>query len=143
MPAGKWMTLRFKEQAMSETPAELKYATTHEWVRDEGDGTVTVGISDHAQESLGDVVYVELPEVGANYAAAEDVAVVESVKAASDIYAPVSGEIIAVNELLEDEPDTVNGSPYEDGWFFKIRMSDASELEALLDADGYLAAAEE
>lgn len=128
---------------MSDTPAELKYAATHEWVRDEGDGTVTVGITDHAQDSLGDVVYVELPEVGATVAAADEVAVVESVKAASDIYAPVSGEIIAINELLEDEPGTVNGSPYEDGWFFKIRMSDASELESLLDADGYNEAAEE
>lgn len=128
---------------MSDTPAKLKYAATHEWVRDEGDGTVTVGITDHAQDSLGDVVYVELPEAGATVAAADEVAVVESVKAASDIYAPVSGEIIAINELLEDEPGTVNGSPYEDGWFFKIRMSDASELESLLDADGYNEAAEE
>jgi glycine cleavage system H protein len=128
---------------MSDTPAELKYAATHEWVRDEGDGTVTVGITDHAQDSLGDVVYVELPEAGVTVAAADEVAVVESVKAASDIYAPVSGEIIAINELLEDEPGTVNGSPYEDGWFFKIRMSDASELESLLDADGYNEAAEE
>ncbi|MCB1668105.1 MAG: glycine cleavage system protein GcvH [Porticoccaceae bacterium] len=128
---------------MSDTPADLKYAATHEWVRDEGDGTVTVGITDHAQDSLGDVVYVELPEVGASVAAADEIAVVESVKAASDIYAPVSGEVIAVNELLEDEPDTVNNSPYEDGWFFRIRMDDATELDDLLDADSYTASVEE
>lgn len=128
---------------MSDTPADLKYAATHEWVRDEGDGTVTVGITDHAQDSLGDVVYVELPEVGASVAAADEIAVVESVKAASDIYAPVSGEVIAVNELLEDEPDTVNNSPYEDGWFFRIRMDDATELDELLDADSYTASVEE
>ena len=128
---------------MSDTPADLKYAATHEWVRDEGDGTVTVGITDHAQDSLGDVVYVELPEVGASVAAADEIAVVESVKAASDIYAPVSGEVIAVNELLEDEPDTVNNSPYEDGWFFRIRMDDATELDHLLDADSYSASVEE
>ena len=128
---------------MSETPAELKYAATHEWVRTEGDDIVTVGITDHAQDSLGDVVYVELPEVGASFSAAEEAAVVESVKAASDIYAPVSGEVVAINELLEDDPDTVNGSPYEDGWFFKIKMTDPSELDSLLDADGYLAVADD
>lgn len=128
---------------MSNTPDYLRYAATHEWARDEGDGTVLVGISDHAQESLGDVVYVELPEVGKTVAAGEEVSVVESVKAASDIYAPVSGEIVAVNELLEDSPDTVNESPYEDGWFFRIKMSDPSELESLLDAEGYQQVASE
>lgn len=128
---------------MSEVLKELKYLETHEWVRNEGDGTVTIGITDHAQDSLGDVVFVELPEVGAMLAAGDESAVVESVKAASDIYAPVSGEVIAINEQLEEEPETVNNSPYGDGWFYKIRMSDPSELEGLLDADGYREVAEE
>lgn len=122
---------------MSELPQELRYLETHEWVRDEGDGIATIGITDHAQDSLGDVVFVELPEVGRVLSAGEESAVVESVKAASDIYAPVSGEVIAVNEALEDEPETVNNSPYGDGWFFKVRMSDPAELEGLLDTDGY------
>lgn len=122
---------------MSELPQELRYLETHEWVRDEGDGIATIGITDHAQDSLGDVVFVELPEVGRVLSAGEESAVVESVKAASDIYAPVSGEVIAVNEALEDEPETVNNSPYGDGCFFKVRMSDPAELEGLLDADGY------
>ncbi|MFA5631905.1 MAG: glycine cleavage system protein GcvH [Porticoccaceae bacterium] len=128
---------------MSEVPKELRYLETHEWVRNEGDGTVTIGITDHAQDALGDVVFVELPEVGSELAAGDESAVVESVKAASDIYAPVSGEVIAVNEQLEDEPETVNNSPYGDGWFYKVRMSDPSELDELLDADGYRAVAEE
>ncbi len=127
---------------MSEAPAELKYASSHEWARDEGDGTVTVGITDHAQDALGDVVYVELPEIGAEVTAGSEIAVVESVKAASDIYAPVSGEVVAVNELLADEPETINDSPYDDGWFFKIRMSNPDELNDLLDADGYLGSVE-
>ncbi|PCJ92598.1 MAG: glycine cleavage system protein H [Porticoccaceae bacterium] len=125
---------------MNATPSNLKYAASHEWVRDEGDGTVTVGISDHAQESLGDVVYVELPEIGSSVSAGEEAGVVESVKAASDIYAPVSGEVVAINDVLEDAPETINGSPYDDGWFFKVKMSDPSELEALLDAASYEAA---
>ena len=125
---------------MNATPSNLKYAASHEWVRDEGDGTVTVGISDHAQESLGDVVYVELPEIGSSVSAGEDAGVVESVKAASDIYAPVSGEVVAINDVLEDAPETINGSPYDDGWFFKVKMSDPSELETLLDAASYEAA---
>jgi glycine cleavage system H protein len=128
---------------MSEIPADLKYMDTHEWVREEGDGLVSVGITDHAQDSLGDVVFVELPEVGSTVDAGSEVAVVESVKAASDIYAPLSGEIVAVNEQLADEPEMVNNSPYGDGWFFKIRISDPSELEGLLDAEGYRDAAEE
>ena len=126
---------------MNATPSNLKYAATHEWARDEGDGTVTVGISDHAQESLGDVVYVEQPEVGSTVTGGEEAGVVESVKAASDIYSPVSGEVIAVNELLEDAPETINGSPYDDGWFFKVKMSDPSEFEGLLDAAAYEAVA--
>jgi len=128
---------------MSTTPSNLKYAASHEWARDEGDGIVTVGISDHAQESLGDVVYVEQPEVGSSVTGGEEAGVVESVKAASDIYSPVSGEVIAINELLEDEPETINSSPYDDGWFFKVKISDPSELEGLLDAAAYEAAAED
>ena len=122
---------------MSETPGDLKYAPTHEWARDEGDGTVTVGITQHAQDSLGDVVYVELPEIGTVLVAGDDAGVVESVKAASDIYAPVSGEVIAINELLENAPETINDSPYDDGWFFRLKMSDPDELDDLLDADSY------
>ena len=122
---------------MSQTPSELKYASSHEWARQEEDGTVTVGITDHAQEALGDVVFVELPEVGTTLAAAEDAGVVESVKAASDIYAPVSGEVIAINEKLEDEPETVNADPYNDGWFYKLQPADVSELEGLLSAEDY------
>ncbi|MES2919646.1 MAG: glycine cleavage system protein GcvH [Pseudomonadota bacterium] len=121
---------------MSKTPTELKYAPTHEWVRVEGD-VATVGISDHAQEALGDLVFVELPEVGDVVAAADEAGVVESVKAASDIYAPVSGEIIAINEALVDAPETVNTDPYHDGWMYKIRMSDPVELDDLLSAEDY------
>ncbi|MBQ0713182.1 MAG: glycine cleavage system protein GcvH [Porticoccus sp.] len=128
---------------MSATPSNLKYAASHEWARDEGDGTVTVGVSDHAQDSLGDVVYVELPEVGTTFSAGDEAGVVESVKAASDIYTPISGEIVAINPALEDAPETINESPYDAGWFFKIKMSDPSELENLLDATAYEAAAEE
>ena len=127
---------------MSELPSELKYAASHEWARLE-DGVVTVGITDHAQEALGDVVYVELPDVGAQLHASDETGVVESVKAASDIYTPVSGEVIAINEELEDAPEIINGDPYNDGWFFKIKISDESELEALLSADEYLASVEE
>lgn len=123
---------------MSQTPSELKYASSHEWVRLEEDGTVTIGVSDHAQEALGDVVFVELPDVGASLAAGDDAGVVESVKAASDIYAPVGGEVIAINEQLEDQPETVNADPYNDGWFFKLQPSDVSELEGLMSADDYV-----
>ncbi|WP_461481610.1 glycine cleavage system protein GcvH [Porticoccus sp.] len=122
---------------MSETPSDLKYASTHEWARDEGDGTVTVGITDHAQDALGDVVYVELPEIGAIVTAGDEAGVVESVKAASDVYAPVSGEVIAINELLENAPETINDSPYDDGWFYKIKMSEPEELDDLMDAEAY------
>ncbi|MDP1520633.1 glycine cleavage system protein GcvH [Porticoccus litoralis] len=128
---------------MSETPSDLKYASTHEWARDEGDGTVTVGITDHAQDSLGDVVYVELPEIGTTVSAGDEAGVVESVKAASDIYAPVSGEVIAINDVLENAPETINDSPYDDGWFFKIKMSDPEELEDMMDADAYADASDE
>ena len=122
---------------MSQTPSELKYASSHEWALLEEDGTVTVGISDHAQEALGDVVFVELPEVGDTLAAADEAGVVESVKAASDIYAPIAGEVIATNPLLEDAPETVNADPYHDGWFYKLKPSDVSELDALLSAEDY------
>ncbi len=122
---------------MSQTPSELKYASSHEWARLEEDGTVTVGITDHAQDALGDVVFVELPEVGATLAAGDEAGVVESVKAASDIYAPVGGEVLAVNEQLEDEPEMVNADPYNDGWFFKLQPGDTAELDGLLSAEDY------
>lgn len=125
---------------MSNTPEELKYATSHEWARLEGD-IVTVGISDHAQEALGDLVYVELPNVGDSVQAGDEAGVVESVKAASDIYAPVSGEVIEVNETLVDNPEIVNTAPYTDGWLYRIRVSDVSELDKLLSADEYAAQA--
>jgi glycine cleavage system H protein len=122
---------------MSHTPSELKYASSHEWARLEADGTVTVGITDHAQDALGDVVFVELPEVGITLAAADEAGVVESVKAASDIYAPISGAVIAINPKLEDEPETVNSDPYNDGWFYKLQPNDSTELDALLSAADY------
>ena len=124
---------------MSNTPAELKYTREHEWVRDEGNGEYTVGITEHAQETLGDMVFVDLPDVGNVVDAGDDCAVVESVKAASDIYAPLSGEIIAVNEELNDSPELVNEQPYQDGWIFRIKISDEAELADLIDADSYLA----
>ncbi len=122
---------------MSKLPTNLKYSPTHEWIRDEGDGTVTVGITGHAQESLGDLVFVDLPDAGSEVKAGGDCTVVESVKAASDIYSPVSGEVIAVNEALEGSPELVNDDPYGVGWMFKVRMSDPSQLAGLLDATGY------
>lgn len=122
---------------MSELPAELKYTKSHEWVRDEGDGTVTVGITDHAQEALGDLVFVELPEVGASLDAGSDCAVVESVKAASDVYSPLSGEVTAVNEALADAPETINGDAFGDGWMFKLRLSEPDQLGGLLGAEAY------
>ncbi len=124
---------------MSDVPAELKYAASHEWARLEADGTVTVGITDHAQAALGDVVFVETPAVGTAVLAGKEAGVVESVKAASDIYAPISGEVIASNSTLEDSPETVNSEPYGAGWFFKIKPSDIAELEALLSAEAYQA----
>ncbi|MES3007881.1 MAG: glycine cleavage system protein GcvH [Pseudomonadota bacterium] len=122
---------------MSSFPEGLKYAATHEWVRVESDGSVTVGISDHAQELLGDIVFIELPKLGAIVTAKQEISVVESVKAASDIYAPVSGKIVAINDTLLDSPEIVNSSPYVDGWFCRIQPSDQAELDALLDANGY------
>jgi glycine cleavage system H protein len=122
---------------MSQNPSELYYAKTHEWVRREEDGTVTVGITEHAQDALGDVVYVETPEVGDSIAAGDQAGVVESVKAASDIYAPVTGEVIATNEALEDAPETVNSDAFNDGWFFKLQPEDIGELDTLMSAEQY------
>mgnify|MGYP006146729739 CR=1 FL=1 len=125
---------------MSNTPANLKYASSHEWALLEGD-IVMVGISDHAQDALGDLVYVELPNVGDTVSQGDEAGVVESVKAASDIYAPVSGEIVEINEALTDSPEIVNSEPYEGGWLYKIRASDVAELDALMSAEEYSAQA--
>ena len=122
---------------MSNIPAELKYVASHEWLRLEADGSVTVGITDHAQELLGDIVFVELLEVGANLAADEQAGVVESVKAASDIYAPIAGEILEVNQELVDAPDTANTDPYGAAWFFRIKPANAADLDGLMDAAAY------
>jgi glycine cleavage system H protein len=122
---------------MSDIPGDLKFLSSHEWARVESDGTITIGISDHAQDLLGDIVFVELPEVGQSVDAENDTAIVESVKAASDIYSPLSGEIIEVNSLLEDQPEIINSSPYEDGWFFKLTPSDMCELDNLLSPKDY------
>lgn len=122
---------------MSNIPDDLKYASTHEWIRVNENGVATVGISDHAQDALGDIVFVDLPEPGAIVNAKDEVAVVESVKAASDLYSPISGEIIEVNGVLVEAPETVNSVPYENGWFLKMTISDAAELDELMDADAY------
>ena len=127
---------------MSELPGDLRYTSDHEWLRQEEDGSVTVGITDHAQSALGDLVYVELPEAGQELEAGGEMAVVESVKAASDVYMPISGEIIEINEALADEPEIINSSPYDNGWLFKIKPS-AEELDDLMDADAYQAKIEE
>lgn len=122
---------------MSQIPSELKYAQSHEWIRSEGNGEYTIGITEHAQELLGDMVFVDLPDVGREVTAGDDCAVAESVKATSDIYAPLSGEIIAVNEELEGSPELVNSAPYGEGWLFRIKANNESELDGLLDAAGY------
>ena len=122
---------------MSEIPTDLKFSESHEWVSQEEDGVVKVGISDHAQGQLGDLVFVELPEEGATFGQGDSCAVVESVKAASDIYCPVSGEIVAVNEAVVDAPEIVNSDPYGDGWLFTVRLDDADELEGLMDSERY------
>ena len=115
----------------------IKYTPSHEWIKLEDDGTASVGISKNAQDLLGDIVFVELPDVGTQISAKQEVAVVESVKAASDIYSPVTGEVIAVNEVLLDAPETINTSPEEDGWIYKLKVSDESELDELMDAESY------
>lgn len=122
---------------MSNIPNELKYVDSHEWLRLESDGTVTVGITDHAQELLGDIVYVELPAIDTEISAGAEAGVVESVKSASDIYLPIAGKVIAINENLSSQPEIVNGSPYEEGWFFRIVPNDVKDLDALLDAKAY------
>lgn len=122
---------------MSNVPADLKYIASHEWLRLEDDGTITVGITDHAQEALGDVVFVELPEVGDTIAVDDEIAVVESVKAASDVYAPISGEVVAINETLEDDPETINSDPYGEGWLYRMKADNVDDYEALLSAEEY------
>jgi|TARA_B110000116_G_scaffold150433_1_gene130116 glycine cleavage system H protein len=122
---------------MSESPDNLKYLASHEWIKLEDDGTVTVGISDYAQDLLGDIVFVELPEIGQQLEAEKEAAVVESVKAASDIYSPVRGEVLEINEKLLDEPEIINNSPYEDGWLFKIQPDDIESIKNLLTAEEY------
>ena len=122
---------------MSEIPGDLKFLSSHEWVRVESDGSVTIGISDHAQDLLGDIVFVELPDIGQSIDAETDAAIVESVKAASDVYSPISGEVTEVNSILEDQPEIINSSPYEDGWFFKMTPSDLGEIEDLLSPEDY------
>jgi glycine cleavage system H protein len=122
---------------MSNIPAELRYAKSHEWAKTESDGTVTVGITDYAQNSLGDITYVQVPKVGAALKAGETFGVVESVKAASDLYAPISGTVVAVNSALESAPETVNRSPYGEGWMLKIKPADATATSSLLDAAAY------
>ncbi|MGB5605301.1 MAG: glycine cleavage system protein GcvH [Gammaproteobacteria bacterium] len=122
---------------MSNIPVDVKYTKTHEWVRTNDDGSVTVGISDSAQDQLGDMVFIEVPEVGQTLKAEDACAVVESVKAASDVYAPVAGKILEVNEHLSDSPETVNEDPYGEGWLFRLQPADASDLNALLDSAAY------
>ena len=128
---------------MNDTPDNLKFLDTHEWARLESDGNVTAGISNHAQDLLGDIVFVELPEVGSIINQGEEIAVVESVKAASEVYCPVGGEILKINNNLEDSPELINSSPYGEGWFFKIKPSDLNELESLLSPEDYSANCED
>ena len=122
---------------MSDIPGDLKFLSSHEWVRVEPDGSVTIGISDHAQDLLGDIVFVELPDIGQSIDAETDAAIVESVKAASDVYSPISGEVTEVNSILEDQPEIINSSPYEDGWFYKMMPSDLGETDNLLSPEDY------
>ena len=127
---------------MSDNEKNLKFLDSHEWARDD-DGVVTVGISNHAQELLGDIVYVELPQIGSNVSQKVGVAIVESVKAASDVYSPLTGEIVEINEKLSDTPEIINSSPYEDGWFFKVKPQNINELDEMLDSDAYKKLSEE
>ena len=124
---------------MSNVPSELKYVASHEWLRMEDDGTINIGITDHAQEALGDIVYVELPDVGDTVAVDDEVAVVESVKAASDVYAPITGEVVAINEALEDDPEVINTDPYGEGWMYRIKPDNADDFDSLLSAEEYQA----
>ena len=127
---------------MSDNEKNLKFLDSHEWARDD-DGVVTVGISNHAQELLGDIVYVELPQIGSSVSQKDGVAIVESVKAASDVYSPLTGEIVEINEKLSDNPEIINSSPYEDGWFFKVKPQTINELDEMLDSDAYKKLSEE
>lgn len=122
---------------MSEIPADLRYSKSHEWARVEDDGTITIGITDHAQAALGDLVFVETPQVGTSFGAGDAAAVVESVKAASDVYSPLAGEVVAVNDALNDTPETVNADPYNDGWLFRLQPSEPGAVDEMLDADAY------
>ena len=127
---------------MSDNEKNLKFLDSHEWARDD-DGVVTVGTSNHAQELLGDIVYVELPQIGSSVSQKDGVAIVESVKAASDVYSPLTGEIVEINEKLSDNPEIINSSPYEDGWFFKVKPQNIDELDEMLDSDAYKKLSEE
>jgi len=124
---------------MSNIPSDLRYAKSHEWLKPEGDGTVTIGITDYAQNSLGDITFVQLPKVGAVFKAGETFGVIESVKAASDVYAPVAGTVVAVNLALDQAPETLNGSPYEGGWLMKLKPANPADAAQLLDAAAYAA----
>jgi glycine cleavage system H protein len=127
---------------MSEAPEDLRYTESHEWVKTLEDGTVEIGVTDHAQQALGDLVFVDLPEVGNTYATGEECAVVESVKAASDMFCPVGGKVVAVNELLSDAPETINHDPYGEGWIFRVEPEVPFDQSSMLDADAYLQQAE-
>lgn len=127
----------------NENPSDLKYTKTHEWIRDNGDGTVTIGITEHAQELLGDVVFVELPEVETKLTEEENCGVIESVKAASDMYAPLAGEVTEVNEELDAEPELINSAPFGEGWIFTMKLDDIADLDNLLSADEYEAVCQE
>ena len=122
---------------MSNVPTDLRYTKSHEWVSRNEDGTLSVGITDHAQHLLGDLVFVDVPEEGTNFGEGDDCAVVESVKAASDVYMPITGEIVASNEALADAPETINNDPYGDGWIFKVKPDDENDFGALMDSDAY------
>jgi len=122
---------------MSDVPSDLKYLETHQWVRVDKNGLATVGITDFAQQQLGDVVYIGVPELGATVTGGEEAGVAESVKSASDVFSPVTGEVVEINELLEDEPEKVNEDPYGEGWLFRVKMTDDGELDGLMDADTY------
>lgn len=128
---------------MSEIPVDLLYTESHEWISVEQDGIVRIGITDHAQAALGDLVFVELPEVDSNFGQGDACAVVESVKAASDIYAPVSGDIVAINDALEEDPELINKHPYGDGWLYTVKLSDEAELKGLMNAEAYAEAQED
>jgi glycine cleavage system H protein len=130
-------TSDFRRVTMSDIPSNLKYSQGHEWVRLDDDGSVVIGITDHAQQALGELVYVELPEAGQSVAVGDACAVVESVKAASDVYAPVAGEVSATNESLADEPERVNSNPYDEGWLLRVTPANPQDLDELMDADAY------